>query len=625
VDITKILENLSSLRFFNGDEDTFWSEYLENISLITKSPLAVLISNDEKNWKLEKKHIQDDIVNASLEEIVKVSTEVSQRAFDKIYAYERFKDKSKNISNHNIVSIQLEQKNREKNYFIVLLIDNQNKLEFSNIVLRASLCRDIFLNYDILRQKKFDISPIVNNIDKSDEQNETNEDFEQILLLLNSILYEKDFKLASMKIADEFANRFNCNKVSIGWESNDYIYPVAINQVEHFNKATSAIKSLEAIFEESYEQDEEIFYPEDENSNLITHAHKTYKLDNRLSALYSFPIRVEDKVVGVVSFEKDESDIDYRELEIIRLSLNYIAPTMNKIYENDRNIFLKFIDFAKSSIANIVGPKNTLKKFLILVATSVLFWVVFGTMEYRVETVAQLQTKNISYISAPFDGTIEQVDIDIGDEIKKHQSLLKFDTQELSLKKLEVISEIVKYNAEIEKARSKRALADMKISIAKKEQSQTSLKKINYFLSLAKITAPFDGIVVEGSKEKLLGSPFAKGDIVLQIANPTGLFATLKVLEEYIDEIRVGQKAQLNLLSRPDLVFNVEIEKIIPMANVDDVNGNIFMLKVKFLDKVENWMRPGMSGIAKVQIEDRSILWILTHKISDYLDMNIWW
>jgi hypothetical protein len=61
------------------------------------------------------------------------------------------------------------------------------------------------------------------------------------------------------------------------------------------------------------------------------------------------------------------------------------------------------------------------------------------------------------------------------------------------------------------------------------------------------------------------------------------------------------------------------------MANVDSQNGNIFILKVVFIDPVQEWMRPGMSGVAKVKIEDRTILWILTHKISDFLHMHIWW
>jgi multidrug resistance efflux pump len=265
------------------------------------------------------------------------------------------------------------------------------------------------------------------------------------------------------------------------------------------------------------------------------------------------------------------------------------------------------------------------QKFLVSTISIALLVIVFGKMEYRVEAVVNLQTDNIAYISAPFDGIVENVYKQSGDFINKDETIAKFDIQELSLKELEVNSEIVKYSAEIEKARASMSLADMKISQAKKNQSTASLKKIEYYLSQAKLKSPFKGIIVDGDKEKVMGSPFSKGDIIFQIANPVGLYANIKVLEEYIDEIKVGQITKINLISRPDEYFKVQIEKIVPLANVDDKNGNVFTIKAKFLDDTKEWMRPGMSGVAKVSIEDRTIFWILTHKISDYLHLNIWW
>ena len=628
MEVTEILENLSSLRFYEDEEEKFWNEYLQNIAKLSKSPIAIVISKDTNNWAFEKEYLEDSVTKELKDDILKQSINTSYRALEKIYAYERFKN------TQYLVSISLKHIDESKNYVLLLLVENSNKIEFSNIILRAALCRDIVLNYQILQEQineyeELNTQKLVTIEDQLPLNHElyvSNQDrFEEILLLLNTIIYENKFKLAAIKLVDEFANKFNCTKVSIGWESNDYIKLIAINQVEHFQKSSYAVKALEAIFEESYEQDEEIFYPEDENSSLITHSHKIYQNENKLVALYSFPIRVDDIIVGVMSFEKYDDILTQNELENIRLALNYISPTLETIYKKDRSFIRKMSNGIKEFSKSILGPKNTLKKLLVVIVTIFMFWVFFGKMEYRVEAVANLQTDNISYISAPFDGIIKDVNFNTGDNVSKNQSLVQFDIQELSLKKLEINSDIIRYDTEIEKARANRSLADMKISQAKKEQAQTSIKKIDYFLKQANIKAPFDGIIIEGDKEKLLGSPFSKGDIILQIANPTQLYARIKVLEEYIDELKVGQTAQLNLLSRPDIYFNVRIEKIIPMANVDDVNGNVFTLKVVFEDEVQDWMRPGMSGISKIVIEDRSVLWIFTHKISDYFHMNIWW
>jgi len=630
IDVEQLLHNLSDLRFYSDDENSFYENYLFNMAALCKSPMAILISNEKTNWNIEKEYFEDNLTQDIKNDILKHSIESSARALEKIYAYQKYKN------TQYIVTIAQEHLDEEKDYVLVVLIENTNKTEFSNMILRASLCRDIILNYQLSKLEKDNFEhdnqkalvTTQNNIEINNTKTQEEDifiNFEQVLQLLNTIIYEKKFKVASMNIVDEYANRYNCNKVSLGWQINDYIKPIAINQIEHFLSSSAAIKSLEAIYEESYEQDDEIFYPDDENTTLITHSHKLYLTENRVSNIYTFPIRVENRVVGVISFEKNEGILSTKELELIRLSLNYIAPTLEHIYKKDQNIFKKSISNIKEYSSNILGPKNTLKKLLALIVTVLLFWILFGKLEYKVEAVANLQTDNISYISAPFDAIVKDVKIDAGDIVKKDQSLLQFDTQELLLKKLEINSDILRYDTEVEKARSNRSLADMKIAQAKKEQSTASLKKIDYFLAQANIKAPFDAIVIEGDKEKLQGSPFSKGDIILQLANPTGLYAKIKVLEEYIDEIKVGQIAKLNLLSRPDIYFDVKIEKIIPMANVDDVNGNVFTIKVIFLDEVEDWMRPGMSGIVKVKIEDRSVLWILTHKISDYFHMNIWW
>jgi hypothetical protein len=39
----------------------------------------------------------------------------------------------------------------------------------------------------------------------------------------------------------------------------------------------------------------------------------------------------------------------------------------------------------------------------------------------------------------------------------------------------------------------------------------------------------------------------------------------------------------------------------------------------------EEWWRPGMTGICKINAGDRSLLWILTHRTVEFLRMALWW
>lgn len=612
-DILNIIGELLALRSFQGKEEQFWKNYLTNIGRLTKSSYTFIV-NESDGYVTPYEENPKNIADESKKEIFNQSLSCIEKAKQQSYAFEKLL--LKKIPNHFILAINLDT--GKENTFLIVLIENSNKLEFSNLVIRALLCKDIPKGYF----KNDDQSSKIEQVDSSSSDNKY---FEIVLNILNSINNEEKFQLASMKVVERLANSFESSKVSLGWQENDYVKTIAINQIESFQRSSPAIKSLEAVFEESVEQNEEIYFPNDENSILITHAHNLYQIENKLENLYSFPLRIDEKVLGVITLEKSEGFLNQSELDTIRLILNYLSVYLYNIYKQDLNFVQKSVSNMNEFSTYFLGPKDSFKKLLLVSFTLLLLWIVFGKMEYKVESVANIETDNIAYLSAPFDGVIHEVNITTGDFVSKDQILAKFDTQELSLRKLEISSDIVKYNTEIEKTRANRALADMKIAQARKSQSMVSLKKVQYYLDKAVLDAPFDGIVVQGDEETLLGSPFTKGDLIIQIANPTELYGKLKISERYIDEIKVGQIATLNLLSKPDVLFDVKIDKIIPVAEVDDLDGNVFIVKVVFLDELESWIRPGMSGVAKVKIEDRAILWILTHKLSDYFHMNIWW
>jgi hypothetical protein len=44
-----------------------------------------------------------------------------------------------------------------------------------------------------------------------------------------------------------------------------------------------------------------------------------------------------------------------------------------------------------------------------------------------------------------------------------------------------------------------------------------------------------------------------------------------------------------------------------------------------FEEPIQPWMRPGMSGVAKLDVGERSLLWVVTHRTMDFLRMYFWW
>ena len=53
--------------------------------------------------------------------------------------------------------------------------------------------------------------------------------------------------------------------------------------------------------------------------------------------------------------------------------------------------------------------------------------------------------------------------------------------------------------------------------------------------------------------------------------------------------------------------------------------GGQFHLKVRLDQASEDWWRPGMTGLAQIDVGDRTILWIWTHRLIDTIRLKLWW
>src|SRR6185312_6914710 len=221
-------------------------------------------------------------------------------------------------------------------------------------------------------------------------------------------------------------------------------------------------------------------------------------------------------------------------------------------------------------------------------------------------------------LSAPFDGYIDEVLARPGDVVKAGQPLLKLKTSELELDESFALADLSRYQREAEKARATRALADMRVAEAMAAQAEARLQLARYRLREATVTAPFDGVVIEGDLRERLGSPVKSADTLFQVARIDTLYVEAQVNERDVHEV-VGRKAgEIAFVARPKLTFPITVTTIEPAA-VARPEGNFFIVRCAIAHQPEAWWRPGMSGVSKFFAGKRSLGWILTHRTVDFL------
>jgi multidrug efflux pump subunit AcrA (membrane-fusion protein) len=154
-------------------------------------------------------------------------------------------------------------------------------------------------------------------------------------------------------------------------------------------------------------------------------------------------------------------------------------------------------------------------------------------------------------------------------------------------------------------------------------QSQAQLDLVCYRLTRAELRAPFEGVVIEGDLRERIGAPVKAGDILVKVSQLKKLYVEMRVPARDIDQIAQSRRAEVAFTSRPEDTFALQIERIEPQATADK-EGNVFLVRGNF-DRAASWFRPGMSGIAKIDAGHRSLLWLATHRLIDFLRLKLWW
>ena len=96
----------------------------------------------------------------------------------------------------------------------------------------------------------------------------------------------------------------------------------------------------------------------------------------------------------------------------------------------------------------------------------------------------------------------------------------------------------------------------------------------------------------------------------------------VEVDETDIAAIRPGQKGQLALAARPEAPLGFITRRIVPVATAAD-GRNYFEVEAS-PDQTQANLRPGLSGVAKIEVGERSLGWLLFHRAVAWLRLALW-
>ena len=446
-----------------------------------------------------------------------------------------------------------------------------------------------------------------------------------VLETVATSVHHQRFQEAVTAVATELAGRLGCERVCIGFLKGQHAEVRGVSHSATFGKKANLIRAIEAAMDEAIDQQATVVFPASADHPLqVTRAHSELHENHGKAEICTVPFTDGEQLLGAITLEMPSgAPLDSKTLRLCEHAASLLGPILDVKCKDDRWIVGKAIDSAKAQIKKLVGPRNTGMKLTVGIAAALLFVFVFIDGDYRVTADARLEGTVQRVLSAPMVGYIAEANVRAGDTVTEGQVMATLDDRDLKLERLKWVSQRSQRQREQSEARSLRDRAQAGILAAQIEQADAQIALLEEQLARVAVTAPFDGIVVAGDLSQSLGAPVERGEVLFEVAPLDSYRVILEVDERDIGPVSVEQTGLLALTGMPEDVLDINVYKITPISTAAE-GRNFFRVEASLVGEAPSILRPGMEGVGKINVGERRLIWIWTHKIVYWIRMFSW-
>jgi hypothetical protein len=469
---------------------------------------------------------------------------------------------------------------------------------------------------------------------------------QNVLQLATSVGTAEGFESAAMNLCNELSTRTGASRVSIGWIKGRNIKMRALSHTEKFDKKQELIVQIEKAMEECVDQEEPVRYEFDgqRSENVTRSAQELSRLQGGNSVL-SLPLRRKDEVLGVLTLEfAPPAKLPAATVEALAVAADLLTPQLKDRFDNDRWLATKAGHSLQYVTGLAIGPKHMLAKLVISIVIGLLLFICLFKTTYHVSAPFQFAALGKQQVSIPFEGRLDHISNNprtgkpwqSGDEVHKNDALAVMNLDELRQQRYKARGDYAKAAAEADAATNGfsdasngKAAGELRMAQADMESAAASIRLYEKQIEQATMYAAFDGVIVRfddpDSKRDLA---VKRGDVLMEIAKLGEYRGELAVSDRDIQEIIENGKQTLTLMSSsfPDSDHEIKahIDRIATPGEAKEGDSVFKVLATIDPGQKQQWIRPGISGEAHVDIGKRRLVWIWTHRLVDFVRLKLW-
>ena len=462
---------------------------------------------------------------------------------------------------------------------------------------------------------------------------------------LQTFLDDMDWTSGGGAMVTLLNKMLRCHRVSLGWVSGQSLRLRVLSDGVLLDEGVAMPELHQAMLEAAHQQAVPVWPPlagsHDAATSRITLAHQTLSRVQGLSGLVTVPLALGDTVVGALtcertaqhdplrplSAEQREAVTGFSEAELQWLGklATLLAPALSLRYKLEQPWYERLQGWMDTLRARLSDPRERVLRWSVLAFFGVMSFGIGFPLPYQVTANARLEGAVQRIMSAPQDGFLREVHVHPGDVVKVGQVLAEMSDDDLQSARRARMAEVTQHENTFAEAFARGDRAQAVIAQSKAQEAKAQLSLIDQQLARLKITSPFDGVVIAGDLRQQLGAPVKRGDNLLTLAPGLDWRVVMEVDEADVAALEKGQLAQLRLAAMPDQTIGLVLKRVTPVAK-STPSGLKYEIEAlpTGAGAGARGLRPGLQGVARIDMPAKPILWRLTDRCWQWLRMLTW-
>ncbi len=437
-------------------------------------------------------------------------------------------------------------------------------------------------------------------------------------------LEQPEFQAAATALATRIALRLGCQRVSLGLREGQRSKVVGVSHIAEIESAANLYRDIAAAMDESLDQRQAVLYPEPPGTvPAILHLHRQLVERTGAGLVCTLPLRDGDGIVGALTLEWAAQEQAPAEiLELSEHTSSVLGPVLALKRSESQPISRRLRHALAKGLRKLVGRSYWRTKLLLGALVGLIVTLNLIEITYSINAPARVEALQQRVVIAPMDGFIATGLARAGDSVREGAVLATLDSRELELERLKWRNQLKQIQNEYRGALALKDRTQIAVLRARADQAKAQVALLDAQIGRAILNAPHDGIVVSGDLSQSIGSPIGKGEVLFEVAPLDAYRLVLQVDERYVDEIQVDQTGSVVLAGRPDDRLKVRVARVTPVSTSES-GRNYFRVETES-ERQPDYLRPGMTGVARIATETRSLAWIASRDLVDWLRLTLW-